>query len=449
MSLLKELIKEGGGGGGGGAGGGAGGGMGGGAAAGATSASCVAGARGSLFGGGGANTSKRRKRATSMNVVGEKPAKPVQMIRRLTKEGSLYGGGIINIARIKRQHFRALERAMSYIAEDITGSTDFDAADVVSKLDAAEKKAKLEKDTVTFGLENENGGLVRVYVRAEQADEFEQALSQMLASSDNNNDNENSSMEIAEVLFKLKDKFDIVDVNWGDIPEDEEQQEQQVVGGEAGGAPQGGAAGGLPGAPGGAAPGGAPGEENPIDQAAGEEGGEGLEGEGEEGEGDMTAGSDDEAKSALDSVIDMMKADAKAKQAEAEARAAEARAKEAEWTAKAAAAKVKQEEEVMDMETHEKEQKDMDKEVKRLAKLAKYRHDKANKYRDELGGSDDSADVDVDVDVNSEEEEEGGNRFPYDPAHVYGLANSRPKEKKVSLKQLRDMIYAHLRGDEH
>lgn len=446
MSLLKELIKEGGGGGGGG---GAGGGCGAGGAAGATSAGSIA---GGMFAGGGANTSRRRKRSTSMNVVGEKPAKPIQMIRRLTKEGSLYGGGIINITRIKKQNFRALERAMSYIAEDITGSTDFDAADVVSKLDAAEKKAKLEKDTVTFGLENENGGLVRVYVRAEQGDEFEQALSQMLANSDNNNDNENTSMEIAEVLFKLKDKFDIVDVNWGDIPEDEEQQEQQVTGG-AGGAPAaGGAAGGLP-PP---APGGAPlpGGENPIDQAAGEEGAEGEEpGEGEEGEGDMTAGDEGEAKSALDSVIDMMKADAKAKQAEAEARAAEARAKEAEWTAKAAAHKVKAEEEVLDMETHEKDQQKMDKEVKRLAKLAKYRHDKANKYRDELGGSDNSedvdADVDADVDVNSEEEEEGGNRFPYDPAHVYGLANSRPKQKKVSLKQLRDMIYAHLRGDEH
>ncbi len=433
MSLLKDLINENGGGGGGG-GGGAGG------AAGATGAGAIA---GGMFAGGGANTSKRRKRSNAANVVGEKPAKPVQMIRRLTKEGSLYGGGIINITRVKKQNFRALQRAMSYIAEDITGSTDFDAADVVSKLDAAEKKAKLEKDTVTFGLENENGGLVRVYVRAEQADEFEHALSQMLASSDNNNDNENSSMEIAEVLFKLKDKFDIVDVNWGDIPEDEEQQEQQVTGG-AGGAPAPGGAGGAP------MPGAEGGGENPIDAAAGDEGAEGEgegEGEGEEGEGDMTAGGEErEAKSALDSVIVMMKADAKAKQAEAEARAAEARAKEAEWTAKAAAAKVKQEEEVLDMETHEKQQKDMDKEVKRLAKLAKYRHDKANKYRDELGGVDDSDEME---EGDQEEEEEGGNRFPYDPADVYGPTNTRPKQKKVSLKQLRDMIYAHLRGDEH
>src|SRR5271165_2037903 len=112
----------------------------------------------------------------------------------------------------------------------------------------------------------------------------------MLAGSDNNHDNENTSLEIAEVLFKLKDRYDIVDVNWGDIPEDEEQE--QTVGGGAdqgevpGGAnPQGGAAGGQPGAEGGA----------------------------EMGMGGEEGGGEDQAKSALDAVIDMMKADAKAK----------------------------------------------------------------------------------------------------------------------------------------
>lgn len=430
MSLLKNLVEMG--------GGGAGGAGGAGCAAGATGANAIAGVRAPL---GGANTRKRRKPVNSASAVGERSAKPLQMISRLTKEGSLFSGGVIRYERVRKQNFRALQRAMNYIAEDITGSTDFDAADVVSKLDAAEKKAKLEKDTVTFGLENENGNIVRVYVRADQSDEFEQALAQMLSQSDSNNDKENNSMEIAEVLFKLKDKFDIVDVNWGDIPEDEENQEQQV-GGDMGAAGGGAGTMPMPGAGGGGAGGAPGGEENPIDQAA-EEGGEGEGEEGKnEGEDEMTAGGDEgEARSALQSVIDMMKSDAKAKQAEAEARAAEARAKEAEWTAKAAAAKVKQEEEVLDMETHEKEEKDMEKEAKRLAKLAKYRHNKASKYQDELGGHTEHSGEE------SEEEEQGGNRFPYDPAHVYGLANTRPQQKKVSLKQLRDMIYAHLRGD--
>ena len=145
------------------------------------------------------------------------------------------------------------------MSEDITGATDFDVADVLSKLEAAEKKAKVDKDTVCFGLKQQDGGIVQVYVKKEQGEEFEQALSQMLAGSDNNKDNENTSMEIAEVLFKLKDRYDIVDVDWGDIGEDEEQE--QTVGGEVG---QPGAEG-EPGAEGG---------ENPIDQAAGAEGAE-------------------------------------------------------------------------------------------------------------------------------------------------------------------------------
>lgn len=427
MSLIKDLLKE----------------MGGGAAGGAA---CGSTGTGSIAGGMFASGGTQKKRRKTKMITRESFKKP-SFLKRLTAEGNLYSGGLIRFERIKSQQLTALKRAMSYVAEDITGSTDFDVSDVVSKLEAAEKKAKVEKDTTTFGLENENGGIVRVHVRSEQAEEFEQALSQMLAGQDNNNDDENTSMEIAEVLFKLKDKYDIVDVDWGDIPEDEEQEQTVSGGGDAMGAPPtGGAAPAQGGAPGGQAGAGGPppGGENPVDQEAGAEGGEeGLEGEGEEG--DMTAGGDEgEAKSALDAVIDMMKADAKAKMAEANARAAEARAKEAEWTAKASASKVKQEEEVLDMETHEKEQRDMDKEAKRLAKLAKFRHEKAAKYSDEMGGhEEESRDYSSGNDEESEEEELGGNRMPYDPADKKFYGN---KPRKVNLGQLRDMIYAHLRS---
>lgn len=336
----------------------------------------------------------------------------VNYSRTLTKEGTFNKGGILNLTKIREKGQSQLQYAMSLISEDITGATDFDVADVLSKLEAAEKKAKVEKDTVTFGLENEDGGIVRVYVRKDQADDFEQALSQLLAGSDNNNDDENTSMEIAEVLFKLKDRYDIVDVDWGDIPEDEEQ-EQTVDDGNQQPPPENGGQE-------------QPGEENPIDQAAGEEGTE-LPSE------DNTQ---EKAKSALDSVIDLMKADAKAKQAEADARAAEARAKEAEWTAKAASAKVKQEEKILDMETHEKEIKQQDKEAKTLAKLAKYEHDKATKYSGELHGA-------PDVDT-SEEEESGGTHVPFDPKLKYKGSPNNPE--RVSLEQLRDLIFYHLKG---
>lgn len=375
MSLLKDLINEI-------------------AAGGSTGAGAIGGFRGSLFGG--------------RPVTRPIPRKIPLIKYSRVKEGTLNSGGVIDVERDRRRGQSQLQRAMSLISEDLTGATDFDAADVLSKLEAAEKKAETEKDTATFGLENEDGSVVRVYVRKEQAEEFEQALAQLLAGEDNDEDNENTSLEIAEVLFKLKDQFDIVDVDWGDIPEDEEQE--QTVG-----------------------------EEQPAEgeDAEGElPPEEGMEGENPEGELPPEEGmGEDQAKSALDAVIDMMKADAKAKQAEAEARAAEARAREAEWTAKAAAQKVKQEEEILDMETHEKEIQQQEKEAKRLAKLAKYRHDKAAKYAGELHGS---------PDASSEEEEQGGSHVPWDPQLKY---KGYPDDKnRMSLEQLRDIINYHLRG---
>jgi hypothetical protein len=381
------------------------------AAAGSTGAGSIAGVRGPVFG-----SKKKTKMIRRAIPAYESANRFVKYSKTITKEGTLNKGGILNLAKVRQNGQSQLQYAMSLISEDITGATDFDVADVLSKLEAAEKKAKVEKDTVTFGLENEDGGIVRVYVRKDQADEFEQALSQMLAGSDNNKDNENTSMEIAEVLFKLKDRYDIVDVDWGDIEEDEEQE--QTIGGEPGAEGQPPAEG-QPGAEGG---------ENPIDQAAGAEGGElpGAEG----------GGGEEQAKSALDSVIDLMKADAKAKQAEADARAAEARAKEAEWTAKASSIKVKQEEKILDMETHEKEIKKQDKEAKTLARLAKHEHDKAAKYSGELHGAPDAA--------PEEEEETGGNRVPFDPKLKYKGSPNNPE--RVSLEQLRDLIFYHLKG---
>jgi hypothetical protein len=400
-------------------------------AAGSIGANSVAGVRQPLM---GSRKKKKREVITRSFSVGESANRFVNYARTITREGSLNRGGILNLQNVRQKGQTQLQYAMSLISEDITGATDFDVADVLSKLEAAEKKAKVEKDTVTFGLENEDGGIVRVYVKKDQADEFEQALAQMLAGSDNNQDNENTSLEIAEVLFKLKDRYDIVDVDWGDIPEDEEQ-EQTVDGGEQQGQEGQPPAEGQPGQDG---------QENPIDQEADQEGEQPPE--GQEG-GDMGAGGEEQAKSALDSVIDLMKADAKAKQAEADARAAEARAKEAEWAAKASAIKVKQEEKILDMETHEKDIQKQEKEAKRLAKLAKYEHDKASKYGGELHGAPDTSDEPIrgGADVgDSEEEESGGSHVPFDPKLKYKGDPENPE--RVSLEQLRDLIFYHLKG---
>lgn len=290
-----------------------------------------------------------------------------------------------------------------------TDETNFNPADVVSKLDAAEKKVKAEEDTVSFGLEDDEGNLVRVYVRAEQAREFEAALAALLGDADENDDDVNTSLEIAEVLFDLKNKFEIVDVNWGDIAADEEE-EQEVEGGEEGDmtadqqAPEGEMDAEM-----GGEMGGEMGDEMSMDGSA------------------MGGGEDEAMKSTLQQVIDMLKSNAEAQKAEAEARKAEAKAKEAEYAAKAADSKIRQEEQVLDMETYYKNKQTADKEAKTLAKLAKFKHDQAQDAESTLSSDMKFESVESDDDEFWQEEEE--------------------EDKTLSPEELAHMIFYHLQAN--
>lgn len=67
-------------------------------------------------------------------------------------------------------------------------------------------------DTITFGLETENGDIVKVFVNAQEADGFEEALSKLLGAEDS----------IESALDKLKNDFDVVDIKW---PSGEEEQD--------------------------------------------------------------------------------------------------------------------------------------------------------------------------------------------------------------------------------
>ena len=219
---------------------------------------------------------------------------------------------------------------------------DFDASGIIAKLKSLENREKTDnRDTVTFGLEDDDGGLVRVIVSAEEAEDFERALQGFLLDREQEEDD---IPEIAEVLFKLKDQFSIVDVQWPEIQEDEEQQ-TELEGGEG--------------------------------DMAGMEGGE--------GDLELDAGPDmgadqGQVQDLLTQVIDMMKADADARKAEARAKEAEAKAREADAIIAQSMARVKQEEQYLDMEAAEKAQKEQDREAKRLAKLAKWKHQMSQEH---------------------------------------------------------------------
>lgn len=231
-------------------------------------------------------------------------------------------------------------------AGDQTPQDNFDTSEVIAKLKGLEQKEKVDqRDTVTFGLEDDENNLVRVTVRSEQAEDFERALQSLMAAREEEDD---QVPEIAEVLFKLKDQFDIVDVQWPDVVEDEEE-DMTLQGGDAEGMDAGGA-------------------EGDMDPNA--------EGDDLGGMEPPAAGGDTgQVTDLLTQVIDMMKADAEARKAEARAREAEAKTKEADALVAQSMARVKQEEQYLDMDSYNKAKKDEDKEAKRLAQLAKWKHD--------------------------------------------------------------------------
>lgn len=257
--------------------------------------------------------------------------------------------------------------SFKFFSEASDVDSDFDSADVISKLKDSAKKAKVEGEgTTAFALEDEEGRMIKVWVPDEQADDFQDSLEQALNGNDDDNDEENTETEIAEVLWNLRKDFDIVNVEWeDDIPEDQEETLPADVEEQP-----------------------APGEETAGDALGGEEGGEGEDAmtAGDELGAESGLGDEEGAKSALQSVIDMMKADAEARRAEAEAKTAEAKAREAEAGIKMAQQKVDQEEKVLDMEAYYDKQKVEKEETERLAKLAKYQHDLAGEKGGGLSG---------------------------------------------------------------
>ena len=90
-------------------------------------------------------------------------------------------------------------------------------------IDKLERSAKFDEiDTVTFGLETDDGKIVKVYVNAEQANEFETALSDMLGQKD----------DIEEILNELSKNYEIVDVEWPDVdPEAGDDSDDEMTDG--------------------------------------------------------------------------------------------------------------------------------------------------------------------------------------------------------------------------
>lgn len=228
---------------------------------------------------------------------------------------------------------------------------DVNERDVLDQIKNARKRATDRRDTVGFAMEDSNGKIVKVFVRAAQAQDFEKAL----ARAQHEHEEEDGEIEIAEVLFDLHKSFDIVDVEWqqGAIPEDEEV-DNMLQGDES---------------------------DESEDDVEGLGDFSDVEGEDLDAalDGAENAGAQpDDAYSALKSVIDMLKANAEAEKAKADAQKAQAEKEIAVAANQAATMRAKQEEEILDMDDYNKRKKEEEEMRATREKLIKYRHETKN-----------------------------------------------------------------------
>lgn len=262
----------------------------------------------------------------------------------------------------------------------------FDMDSVFSRLGSMERAGSKKKtEGTTFGIEDDNGNIMRVTVRAEQAKEFEEEVAKYIADIKMNLDGlpspkEAKELSMAELLFNLKDKFDIIDVDFPKIPKDVIYNADK-------------ASVGAPTTPT-ETDDGMPAEDmadefedsgEPLDLTDFEEDGESSEGEAEFGDTEGDEMFDDESvedfveepesdeSSILTKVIDMLKAQAESDIERAKAEAEKARAEQARYTAQATQNAIKDEEEALRYEVEMEEQKRREKEAQKRIDMAKHR----------------------------------------------------------------------------
>lgn len=260
---------------------------------------------------------------------------------------------------------------------------------IYSKLGGIRNQGRMEdQNTQTYGVEDDDGNLMKITVKADQAEKFEIALAQELGELENykmtGRGGHGREVSIAEVLYNLKQDFDIITVEFPEIAKDKVYNADKVT--------------------------------DPKDVAFGEEdfqkddgdfsdedefgmddspgeGPEGMEGEGdleglddieggdeapeeddlgvEFGDDDLEGGSD--ATSLLKNIVQMLTKQAEAQAAEAEAEAEKSRALQAEYSAMAAKEEMHKQQELAKMERELDEQKSREKDAKKMADLARYK----------------------------------------------------------------------------
>lgn len=250
---------------------------------------------------------------------------------------------------------------------DLDQSTPTDVETMKGKLADIQRKQEVDGSTTAFAFEDDEGHLVKVYVNKEQAENFKKELSELL------DDAEHEDLEISEVIYRLHQKYDIVNVEWceGAIPEDEEVVDPNApiennVDAQNKGLPDSDEVGDVT----------ADGQADP-DAVSAEPG---AEGEADPMAADATTAPVDvnaevSKMAMLDKVLGLLQARTDADRAKAEAEKAKSDVEASRVAAQAAAQYASSQEELMDMDNYNKRSQEDKREATLQSKLIRYRHD--------------------------------------------------------------------------
>ena len=272
----------------------------------------------------------------------------------------------------------------------IAVTEDVSLDQVFSKLRGIENTARRDdNNATTYGVEDDSGNMMKITVNSSQAEDFEVALAQELGELEEykmtGRGGYGRDISMAEVLFNLKQKFDIIDVEFPEIPTDkvynadkvsdpEDLQTDDQMGSEEPLDMEGDM-----------------GEETPPEE--GEESMPSMDGEFDadlDSEEDSTSSEEDDEmdsemgeefgetgpedeESLLKGIIRMLSAEAEARKAQHEAEAEKAREAQARYSARAAENEMRKQEELLSMEEEKKRQQSKEKEARQLADLARFK----------------------------------------------------------------------------
>jgi len=256
-----------------------------------------------------------------------------------------------------------------------TAGFPYQLDDATSRMKSMQMQGEIESyhketDVITYGIEDDEGSLMKVTVPIDQGEEFERHVAQSLADvMDFKKTGHGEDKTLAELLYELKDQFTIINAEFPQIPKDaiynaseitedlpdgEEGDDADFDGEEGDDADFNGDGGDI-----------------------GDEEGDGLDFDGEGDDEDSDLGVDFEdgeesEESLLKSILGMLKSQAERDIAQANAEAEKAKAKQAELALSSSQKEMSQQEEMVAAEAELDAEKEREKKAKKMAELAKY-----------------------------------------------------------------------------